>query len=166
MTSSSTVWRDRVKPISILIASGLLAAGAVYGIKISLQSNTTTTTVSTLNAARAQVQSMTSLSLVTANAYGEKVKSCHADIACVNAAANAALTSQGHAASMVTLNLYPEAVGVALQSLLDDMVALQKTYLKVSESTTMQAAYTAMAPWPGEVAHIRSSSALLSQILK
>ncbi len=162
---SEKTWRDYVKPASILVISGLLAGGAVYGIKVSLQS-TTTTTASTVQAARAQVQAMSGRTINGATTYGDAVKACHGNIVCVNNAASTALTAQGAAAGMVTLNLYPQATSILLQNFLDDMVALQKTYLKVSESTTMQKAYTAMLPWPGEVLHARADSAALLQILK
>ena len=158
-------WRKYVKPVSILLLSAILAGGAVYGIKVSL-ANTTTTTANTIGAARAQVMTMAKITNDTATAYGDAVKACHDNIVCVNNAATTALNAQSQAAGMVTLDLYPDAASAVLQNFLDDMVGLQKTYLKVSESTTMQKAYTAMQPWPGEVLHARADSAIVLQVLK
>ena len=145
-------WRNYLKPVSILLLSAVLAGGAVYGIKLSLRT-APTTTANTVQAARAQVVAMSKITNDAALAFGATVKSCHANITCVNNAANVALSAQGEAAGMVTLDIYPDAVVGILQNMLDDYVALQKTYLKVAESTSMKDAYKQLLPWPGEVAY-------------
>ena len=121
----TTTWRNYLKPVSILLLSAVLAGGAVYGIKLSLRT-APTTTANTIQAARAQVVAMSKITNESA---------------------------QGEAAGMVTLDIYPDAVVGILQNMLDDYVALQKTYLKVAESTSMKDAYKQLLPWPGEVAY-------------
>ncbi len=158
-------WRAYLKPSAILLLSALLAGGAVYGIKVSLRT-APTTTVNTVKAARAQVVAMSTLTNDTAKTFGDSVKSCHGNISCVNAAAQRALDAQGHAAGMVTLDVYPPAATAVLQNLLDDYVALQKTYLKVAESTSIQKAFDALAPWPGEVAHSKLNTTVVLDVLK
>jgi len=145
-------WRNYLKPVSILVLSAVLAGGAVYGIKVSLRS-APTTTANTVQAARAQVIAMSTMTNDAATTFGASVKACHANITCVNKAANVALSAQGDAAGMVTLDVYPDAARGLLQNMLDDYVALQKTYLKVAESTSMPDAYKQLLAWPGEVAY-------------
>ena len=163
--ATEKTWRNYVKPISILLLSAVLAGGAVYGIKVSLRT-ATTTTVNTVHAARAQVLVMSKITNDAASTFGASVKTCHTNITCVNTAANIALSAQGDAAGMVTLDLYPSAARGLLQNVLDDYIALQKTYLKVAEATSMTDAYKQLQAWPGEVSYSKLHTKVVLDALK
>ncbi len=149
----------------IVIVIATLVGGLAYGIKVSLATSPTTT-IDTKPQARAQVESMYRITASTAKTFGASVKSCGANPTCVSAAASKALTSQGTASGMVDLSLYPSDTNAALQLFLDDMVALEKTYLKASEGTRMQVIYTSLLPWPGELIHAHVDSAAVLELLK
>ena len=165
ITANASRVKSLVKPGAVVLVSALLAGGLAYGIKISLTS-TTTTTVDTRPAARAQVTSMLKIANNTADALGAALRKCGNDAPCASTAGATALTSVSAAASMVTLDLYPDKAAAGIQNFLDDIIAMQKTYLKVSEATSMQAIFTNLQPWPGELAYARQHAKDLLALLK
>jgi hypothetical protein len=119
------------------IALGVLVGAITYGV---LHASTAPTAVDHRPAARAQVKAMLGITESTYTSFESARAACGTKIVCLYDAANTALQSQSRAAAMVDLSLYTgNAQNIALNNFLTPIEALEKAYLKASQTISLSA---------------------------
>jgi hypothetical protein len=134
--------------VTAAVVVGVFAGALSYGM---LQQSASTATADHRPAARAQVSAILRTTLSTYASFQSARTACGSNITCLYTAAGTALTRQAKAAASVDLSLYTtNEQNVALQNFLTPVEAIEKAYLKASQTISLTA-------FQGDLAGLASS---------